>query len=117
MSAMDRRRHPRFPAHTSLRLTTLLGEPLSVDASLEELSGAGARISSPVALHPGTPLKLELPGALLLGECVHCQPAGESFSLGVHLEHSLACLGELRRLMSALVRESRPPAARPSEVA
>ena len=115
---MERRRHPRLPAHTPLRLTTLLGEPLSVEASLEELSGSGARISSPVALHPGAPLKLEWADALLLGECVYCQPAGDRFSLGVHLEHSLGCLGELRRLMSALVRESRPPAAaRSSEVA
>lgn len=106
---MDRRRHPRFPAQTPLRLTTLVGERVSITASLEELSGSGARIASPMALSPGTPVKIELPDSLLLGECVHCQPAENGFSVGIHLEHSLGCLGELRRLMNALVRETQPP--------
>ncbi|HAX42829.1 MAG TPA: hypothetical protein DCY80_09780 [Solibacterales bacterium] len=109
MPCMDRRRHPRFPVNTPVRLTTLLGEAVTADARLEQLSGAGARIVSPIALPAGTPLRLDLPDTLLLGECVHCQPDGDRFSLGVHLEHSLGCLGELRRLMSALVRETQPP--------
>lgn len=102
---MDRRRQPRFPANTPLRLTALLDNEISTAARLEELSGSGARIASPVAIPPGTAVKLDLPDALMLGECVHCQPAGEAFSLGVHLEHSLGCLGELRRLMNALIQE------------
>lgn len=88
---------------------TLGGESFSTTARLEELSGSGVRIASPVALPPGTPVKIELPDSLLLGECVHCQPAADGFSVGIHLEHSLGCLGELRRLMNALVRETEPP--------
>jgi hypothetical protein len=113
---MDRRRHPRFPVNTPLRLTALIDEELSIAARLEELSGSGARVVSPVAIPPGTPVKLDLPDVLLLGECVHCQPDNGSYSLGVHLEHSLGCLGELRRLMNALIREA-PAQTRASDVA
>jgi hypothetical protein len=113
---MDRRRTPRFPANTPLRLTALIGERLSAAAWLEEVSGSGARVASPVPVAPGTPVQLDLPDAMLLGECVHCQPANGRYSLGVHLEHSLGCLGELRRLMHALVREA-PAQARASDVA
>ena len=73
---MDRRRHPRFPVNTPVRLTTLLGEAVTADARLEQLSGAGARIVSPIALPAGTPLRLDLPDTLLLGECVHWELMG-----------------------------------------
>lgn len=114
---MERRQHPRIPVNTPVRFTTLLGDCIIADGHLEQLSGAGARVASPVPLQPGTPLRLDLPDTLLLGECVHCQPVNGGFTLGIHLEHSLGNVGELRRLMSALMKEVRTPKSTDSRVA
>jgi len=102
---MDRRQHPRYETEAPVVITILSGGATTVEAVLEQLSGTGARISSPVALPPGTPLRLDLPDTMLLGESVHCQSAGERYVVGVHLEHSLNTVGELRRLMNALMIE------------
>lgn len=114
---MDRRTHPRFPVNTPVQLTTLLGERLTLEGHLEELSGAGARVSSGAPITPGTPVRLDLPDTLLLGECVHCQAVNGGYFLGIHLEHSLGNVSELRRLMSALMREAQSPSPVNSRVA
>jgi hypothetical protein len=114
---MERRKHPRFPVNTPVRLTPLFGEESSYDGHLEQISGAGARVCSPTELPQGTPLRLDLPDTMLLGECVYCQPSGEGFTLGIHLEHSLGNVGELRRLMGALAREMQPAPSQDSRVA
>jgi hypothetical protein len=103
---MDRRQHPRYETEAPVRVTILTGDAPPIEAILEQLSGTGARISSPVALAPGTPLRLDLPDTILLGESVHCQASEKGFVVGIHLEHSLNTVSELRRLMSALMTES-----------
>lgn len=114
---MERRQHPRIPVNSPVRFTTLLGDCIIADGKLEQLSGAGARVTSPVPLQPGTPLRLDLADTLLLGECVHCQAVEGGFALGIHLEHSLGNVGELRRLMSALMNEAQTPNSAGSRVA
>ncbi len=114
---MERRQHPRIPVNSPVRVTTLLGDCIIADGQLEQLSGAGARVTSPVPLQPGTPLRLDLPDTLLLGECVYCQAVDGGFTLGIHLEHSLGSVGELRRLMSALMQEVESPNSAGSRLA
>lgn len=113
---MERRQHPRIETNTPVQMTILAGDGPPVGAVLEQISGAGARVRSPVSLAPGTALRLDLPDTLLLGECVHCEPAPQGFTVGIHLEHALNTVGELRRLMSALMAEAPGRNARASNL-
>jgi len=92
---MNQRREPRFQIERQLWIT-LFGEPeISLPARIKNVSprGIGLELQGPVAV--GSALKFELDDALLLGEVIYCRDDGDSFYVGVELEHMLYGLGDL----------------------
>jgi len=65
-----------------------------------------ARGATPVA--PGIPVRIDQHDAILLGEVVACRPEGSGeYSLLIEMNESLSGLHSLRKLVSALLGESR----------
>jgi hypothetical protein len=63
-------------------------------------------------LDAGTPLKLALDDAIMLGEVVFCRDNGGSFYVGIEVEHALYGLAELARIMSDFTEEDSSPERR-----
>jgi hypothetical protein len=98
---MNQRLEPRFEVAQEVRIT-LFGEPdIRLTARIRNLSprGVGLEMQGPVAA--GSALKFELDDTLLLGEVIYCRDDGDSFYVGVELEHALFGLGELADTLRA----------------
>jgi len=98
---MNQRREPRFQLEQFLWIT-LFGEPdIRLPARIKNVSarGIGLEIQAPVAV--GSALKFELDDFLLLGEVIYCRDDGNSFYVGVELEHMLCGLGDLAQAIEA----------------
>jgi len=85
----------------------LLGPDLrSFAVTVEELSGAGARISSPELIPISIPLRLDWEDDMILGECIHSNPLpGGGYLAGIRFEHMLTGLADLRNLVRSVMAE------------
>ena len=92
----DFRRERRLPVNTpvTVKLLGMLGEPTSLGRVLD-MSGSGLRAMVPLPVPCGARVRIEADGAMLLGEVVRCQPAGEMYSVGVAVSHAEAVDREL----------------------
>jgi hypothetical protein len=98
---MNQRREPRFQIDQFLWIT-VFGEPdIRLPARIKNISprGIGLELEGPVAA--GSALKFEVDDSLLLGEVIYCRDDGDSFYLGVQLEHMLCGLGDLAQAIEA----------------
>jgi PilZ domain len=100
----DQRLEQRFAASTSVAVTILgvLGEPKFLGV-IVDMSGSGLRLNLPLPVPLGAPVKIETGDMLMLGEVVRCEPAGQTFSVGIAVSQSLTALAELERLNRALL--------------
>ncbi|MBI5281067.1 MAG: PilZ domain-containing protein [Candidatus Solibacter usitatus] len=103
---MERRQSPRLEAGFLATLTTLVEPGETMPVRVEDVSGAGMRLTLAARIQPGTPVKISLQDRLLLGEVAWCDWVNGGIQAGVVLEHSLDGLNHLRALVDALTAEA-----------
>jgi len=106
---MERRREPRFPADQPAMLMALGPQQHCLPARIVEVSGRGMRLLLPQPLKLDTPVRVDCADTMLLGEVCYCLREGDQFMVGLELEHSLANLSEIGRLVDSLLGEERIP--------
>lgn len=98
---MERRREPRFicnqPAHVRDLATNQ-----ETEACLREISGRGARLWTAVPLAVNAPVRVDVAGAMLLGDVCYCRPEEGQYVVGVALAHSVWEMASLERLRRAV---------------
>jgi hypothetical protein len=107
---MEQRRDLRFARDQAVVLTLLRDQDTQVFARVTDVAARGLGLLSPVAIEPGTALKIEMEDALVLGEAVYCRREADKWFLGVELNQVLAGLAELGRSLeefSAPLRRQR----------
>jgi hypothetical protein len=104
---MKQRLEARIPSDRAVRVTLLGDIDTPLKARVKDMSGNGIGLELERAVPAGTPLKIELDDAVVLGEVVYCRQDGASFTVGVHLEQVLTGLAELRRAMEAFSDDHR----------
>lgn len=67
------------------------------------------RIWLPQAVQEGTPVRVDVEGAMFLGEVCYCNPDGEGYAAGFQLEHVVSMSDELAALMRALGQTAQAP--------
>ena len=72
-----------------VKVTLLEAGRLECIGEAASLSGRVMRLLLDRAVPPGAALKVEWDDTLVLGEVCHCGPAGDRYSVGLMLEHSL----------------------------
>ncbi len=73
---------------------------------MDEISGRGARIRTPLRLRPGTLVQMETGEDLFLGEVIHCRDEQDGFVAGVEIDCVLHAVSGIRALMRALLEEA-----------
>ncbi len=86
---MEYRHHPRFQTNQPVSVTDLENSSSPQPGLLADFSDQGISLRVPCRLSPGTAVKVEWAGTLLLGEVIYCRPAGEGFQAGLRLEDAL----------------------------
>jgi len=112
---MDRRSTPRQPLaqhqQANVRLTSLSAEgtsPAGVAARVCEWSASGMRLTTGEAIAPGTPVRVDWPDQLALGEVCHCAELEPGcFTVGLRVKQVLSGLASLRALSARLMGEAR----------
>lgn len=106
---MERRKEPRLAVDSAVILTVLGAPPQPpIQARVKDMSGSGLRLSSPLPIPCGAPVKVEGNDLLLLGEVCRAEPIGDQFIIGLKVSHSLASLADLERLNRALIGANPP---------
>jgi hypothetical protein len=106
---MERRQQSRHSTQFPARLRLLGPVEKEFEVRVEEVSGAGVRITAPEPIPVSAAVRLEWEDAMFLGECVHSGPAGKGgYAAGIHFEQVLSGLQDLRNLMLSLMAETRP---------
>lgn len=103
---MERRREHRFETDQLVELVILGAEPgddVRLQSRLLNLSGRGLTLLSERQLPAGTPVRVNLNDAVLLGELCHCTKADGGYLCGIKLEQALTSVGDLSQLMSAVM--------------
>ncbi len=95
--SMDHRREPRFVADQPVTITLLRYPEIRLSATVTNASGRGLRLIASSPVSPGTAVKIEKEGSLILGEAVYCRQEPEFCVIGVELNQVLAGLAELGR--------------------
>ena len=107
--AFDQRKEPRLalPGNASATLSVLNGSQVGTPLPVEvvNLSGRGLRLRANQAQPPGTLVRIDLNRTLLLAEVCYSEPDGESFAVGLRLEHSLLQTDGLQRLRQRFADE------------
>ncbi len=80
---------PRFESDQPVAVTNLEQPGTPVAGRLTNFSANGTRILLGRELRPGTMVKVEWGGTVLLGEIIYCTPEGKDFALGLQLEDAL----------------------------
>ncbi|MBX9603113.1 MAG: PilZ domain-containing protein [Bryobacteraceae bacterium] len=106
---MDRRQQPRLSFNQPVEITTLSDPPRTLSGRAVDLSGAGMRVFLAAELPPGTLVRIDTPGMLLLGEVCWTRAVDAGIELGLKLQHALAGIEELERLNRGLWQEFAPP--------
>jgi PilZ domain len=86
---MEYRRDPRFRTNQPISVTDLENSSSPQPGLLADFSNQGISLRVPGRLFPGTAVKVEWAGTLLLGEVIYCRPAEEGFQAGLRLENAL----------------------------
>lgn len=84
-----------------------LPEPCPV--RILDRSSCGMKIEVRQPLRPSTMVRLDVDDCLMLGDVAWCTKEGDVYHAGLTLDQSLAHLGDVRRLMGALVGYERRP--------
>ncbi|MBZ5497322.1 MAG: PilZ domain-containing protein [Acidobacteriia bacterium] len=88
--SMDcRRREPRFEIDQPVTVTNLEQPGIPQLGRLANFSAKGTRMILAHELTPGTMVKVEWGGTVLLGEIIYCAPHGSEFAVGLELEDVL----------------------------
>ena len=108
MECTDRRQSPRLVAEGTVVITCLTGgadsgRSTASAARIVERSAYGLRVEIAEAIAPGTLVRLDLSDSLLLGEVAWCAKVGDGYHAGLQMEQSLQHLGDLRRLIAAML--------------
>ena len=115
---MERRSRLRFEVHQPISAKVLSkdAEGQIVQGTLENISGSGLRVISEKPLMSGTALQIDLPDAMILAEVRYCEPLDSHvlspqvarYALGLEMKQVLNDMGELGRLMQAIMGQSVP---------
>lgn len=107
--ANDRRANPRHPIDAKARIYPLSMAPTPlqpIPARITDASPNGLRLLVPRPVAPGTPVRIDLDDAMLLGEICYCVPVPthptHAFHAGVTIEQCLSGLASLQHLIDAL---------------
>ncbi len=84
-----RRCEPRFESDQPVSVTNLEKPGAPLTGRLINFSANGTRILLGTELRPGTMVKVEWGGTVLLGEIIYCRSEGKDFALGLELEDAL----------------------------
>jgi hypothetical protein len=84
-----RRREPRFESDQPVVVTNLEQPGMSLTGRLVNFSASGIRLIVNQDVLPGTMVKVEWGGTILLGEIIYCSPQGEEYAAGLELEDAL----------------------------
>jgi hypothetical protein len=85
---MEYRREPRFETNQAVIVTNLDCRSC-FQGHLVNFSSQGVRLLLSQELGPGTAVKVQWPGTLLLGEVVYCRPGEGGYFAGLQLEDAL----------------------------
>jgi hypothetical protein len=86
---MEYRRDPRFEINQLVSVTDLENSSSPLPGQLVDFSSQGIRLLVPCKLSPGTAVKVQWAGTLLLGEVIYCRAGEEGFHTGLQLENAL----------------------------
>jgi len=103
---MERRSVPRYPANEPARVTVLGDTNRALAGRMVNLSGRGMRLLLDQDVPVGVPVRVDVDGTILLGEVCYCAMEGNSYCVGIDLEHALTMSEELAALMRGLLDEA-----------
>ena len=109
---MDERRDFRFETNQLISLT-ILGKhsqdaDVRITAFMVNVSGRGISLSTKFNVPIGSAVRLDVKDNILLGEVCHSRQSGPlEFICGVRLEQALTAVGDLSRLVSGIMGETR----------
>ena len=83
------------------------GKTTLIEKLTKHFSDRGLRVVTAQSVLTGTPVRLELPDRLLLGDVCYCAIQGDFHAVGVRVSQSLEGLTGLRRLAARLMGEPR----------
>jgi hypothetical protein len=86
---MEYRREPRFETNQPVTVTNLEHPASRFPGHLVNFSNQGIRLCMAARLTPGTAVKVQWDGTMLLGEVIHCRPSEEGYYAGLRLEDAL----------------------------
>ena len=110
---MERRREPRLKPQQTVLMTILDDGGHHLDAVVQDVSGRGLGLQVARPIEAGKALKIQLEGAMLLGESVYCQAAGAGFYVGVELDQILDGLISLAQSLEEFSSETPAPVGDP----
>jgi hypothetical protein len=84
-----RRREPRFENDQPVTVTNLGHPGETISGRLVNFSAIGTRMLLTCAVQPGSMVKVEWGGTLLLAEIIYCTPEGSEYAVGLELEDVL----------------------------
>ncbi len=82
-------REPRFEIDQPVFVTDLQQPYPPIPGRLVNFSANGTRLLLEQELKPGTMVKVEWGGTLLLGEIIYCTPQSSEFAAGIALEDAV----------------------------
>jgi hypothetical protein len=100
---MERRSEQRHPVIADALLKRLRPEGEAETVKIENLSGAGAQVTTATPLPAGTLVELHAGGDVFLGECVYCNGQDALYVSGLRFEHALRNLAGIQHLMRRLL--------------
>ena len=89
LSPVDRRATSRLKTSVLGTVKNLTREQGTETALILDVSHAGMRITTVLAILPGDAMQIELQNLTLLAEAVHCERTREGLVIGLKLAHSL----------------------------
>jgi len=99
---VERRKQTRINLETNLTIEILGDHPSKVTGLMVDVSSDGMRFLSPVDVAPGTAIRVDRDGGMILGEVCYTEPHGEQFHLGILFRQVLANLRDLEPLLRTL---------------
>ena len=117
---MDERKDFRFETNQPVSLTILGRHSRDADTHLSactvNISGRGISLTTETSVPMGSAVRLDVNDNILLGEVCHSRQTGPAeYICGVRLEQALTAVGDLSRLVSGIMGESRRAIAAPVE--
>lgn len=117
---MGERRDFRFETNQPVSLTILGRDSRDADihlpACIVNISGHGISLTTESSVPVSSAVRLDVNDNILLGEVCHLRQTGPSeFICGIRLEQALTAVGDLSKLVSGIMGESRRASATPVE--